>query len=265
MDQTQFEAFVYQSANWLVNAIPNLIAAILILAAGYFLARWLSRVITSVMHHRHHVDQTLTPVIATMARYFVLIITFIAVLGQLGVQIASILAVLGAAGLAIGLALQGTLSNIAAGLMLLWLRPFRAGETIDSKGITGTVVEIGLFASTLRTAAGLYHFVPNSTLWNTPIINMTRNPTRRAEVEFTVNYADDPTAARAVLLDIACSEELVLRDPEPDVITTNLTDNGVVLTLRFWAETTRFLKAKSQVMERAKLALEARKAEAAKV
>ena len=104
MEQPQIQALFYGAAAWLVNAIPNLIAAILIL--GFFIARWIASLIKSVLSGRPHVDQTLTPVIATMARYFILIITFVAVLGQLGVQIASVLAVLGAAGLAIGLALH---------------------------------------------------------------------------------------------------------------------------------------------------------------
>lgn len=252
MDQTSIQALFYGAANWLVNAIPNLIAAIFILVIGYFIARWVASLIRSVLSARPHVDQTLTPVIATMARYFIQIITFIAVLGQLGVQIASMLAVLGAAGLAIGLALQGTLSNIAAGLMLLWLRPFRAGDSIEAKDIKGTVTEVGLFASTLRTYDGLYYFVPNSSLWNTPIVNTSRNASRRVSVEFLIPKDEDLDRASQLLLDAANSEGKVLQDPKPRVLATAVGESNTTLALQFWTSPPDFLAARSTVIEKAK-------------
>lgn len=256
MDQLQFQALALQISNWVVNAVPNLVAALVILGVGYFVASKLSRLIVMVMGSRPSVDQTLTPVVAAIIRYIVLIITFIAVLGQLGVQIASMLALLGAAGLAIGLALQGTLSNIAAGLMLLWLRPFRAGDYIDASGIAGTVVEVGLFASTLRTADGVYHFSPNSDLWNKPILNYSRNPTRRVQVQISIDYEDDIATARSVLLDLAASDSRVLDDPKPVVMVEALADSGVNLTLRCWSSTADFWPVSWDLRERAKTAIE---------
>lgn len=222
MNEAQIQALFYEMANWLVNAVPNLIGALLLLAAGYFISRWAANVVKRLMGVRTQVDQTLTPVLATFVRYVVMIIAVVAALGQLGVQIASVLAVLGAAGLAIGLALQGTLSNIAAGLMLLWLRPFRAGEYIDADGIAGTVVEVGLFASTLRTAEGIYRFAPNSDLWNKPILNYTRNPTRRLEFVVGIDYRDDIAKARDVLLTLARSDTRILSEPEPLVVISQI-------------------------------------------
>lgn len=257
MDQVQLQAFAYQVAEWTVNAVPNLIAAILIAAIGFFIAKWASRLVTRLLGERAHVDQTLTPVVATFARYFILIVAFVAALGQLGVQIASVLAVIGAAGLAIGLALQGTLSNIAAGLMLLWLRPFRAGEYIDAEGIAGTVVEVGLFATTLRTADGIYRFAPNSDLWNKPILNYSRNPTRRLDLTIGIDYDDDVAKARELLLGLAAADARVMPDPAPQVMIAQLADSSVNLTLRIWVATSDFWAVTWDMTEQAKHAIEA--------
>jgi len=257
MNEAQIQALFYEMANWLVNAVPNLIGALLLLAAGYFISRWAANVVKRLMGVRTQVDQTLTPVLATFVRYVVMIIAVVAALGQLGVQIASVLAVLGAAGLAIGLALQGTLSNIAAGLMLLWLRPFRAGEYIDADGIAGTVVEVGLFASTLRTAEGIYRFAPNSDLWNKPILNYTRNPTRRLEFVVGIDYRDDIAKARDVLLTLARSDTRILSEPEPLVVISQLGDSSVNLTLRCWVPTPEYWETLWSLTEKGKAAIEA--------
>ena len=168
-------AFAAMAWAWAVEFVPKLASAAILLLAGLILARWVGRLIASFSIRNLHIDETIRPVIAAAVRYGISIIVIVAALGQLGVQTASILAVLGAAGLAIGLALQGTLSNIAAGLMLLWLRPFRVGEYIETATVSGVVREIGLFATTLDTFDGLYRFVPNSEIWNKPLVNHSRN------------------------------------------------------------------------------------------
>ncbi len=256
MGEQEFEAFFIQATDWVVRAIPNLIAAILILVVGFILAGWLARVVTRILAGRRNLDQTLTPIIATLLRYFVLTVTFIAVLGQLGVQIASMLAVLGAAGLAIGLALQGTLSNIAAGIMLLGLRPFRAGEAIETGAVQGTVIEVGLFATTLRAPDGLFHFVPNSSLWNTPIKNLTRNAMRRIEVKFAMPEGTDIAAARKALLKIARADERIEKAPEPEVLVTGFGDKTIEFVLRAWARPTSHGRAAADLAERGRAALD---------
>src|SRR5205085_9854665 len=134
---------------------------------------------------------TLEPIDATGVLYAILIVVYTAALGQLGLQTTSLLTVLGSAGLAIGLALQGTLTNIAAGIMLLYLRPFRAGDTIETPLVTGKVREIGLFATNMETLDGLYYFVPNSALWNVPLKNQTRNTRRLVTLTLSVSYSAD--------------------------------------------------------------------------
>lgn len=257
MDGQTIQTFVNQTIDWVVKAVPNLVAAVFILIIGYLLASWISKLVARLLSSQSHIDQTLTPVIATILRSAILIVTFVAVLGQLGVQIASVLAVLGAAGLAIGLALQGTLSNIAAGLMLLWLRPFRAGDAIETKDTSGAVTEVGLFATTVRMADGSFHFVPNSSLWNTPIRNTTRNPTRRVEVVVGIDYGDDISKARDVLIKLMREDERVQKTPEPQVLVTGLTDKAVNLSLRCWAPSKDHFRVGADLTERAKIALDA--------
>jgi small conductance mechanosensitive channel len=255
MNAEQFQLFLLQITDWVVKAIPNFVAAIVILVVGWFAARTVSRVIRRLMSARHQADQTLTPVLANVARYGILTVVIVAALGQLGVQTASVLAVLGAAGLAIGLALQGTLSNIAAGLMLLWLRPFRAGETIEADGMAGTVEEIGLFATTMRTAEGIYRFVPNSALWNKPILNYARNGVRRLEVVVRIPRTDDEAAARRILLDAAAADARVQKVPAPEVAVAAFNDTAVDLALRAWTTTGDYGAAGRDLAERTRAAL----------
>jgi small conductance mechanosensitive channel len=256
MDGAAFQTFISTATAWLVTAVPNLVTAIILLIAGYLVAGWVARLVTTVLASRANIDQTLTPVIATILRSGIIIVTIVAVLGQLGVQIASILAVLGAAGLAIGLALQGTLSNIAAGIMLLWLRPFRAGESIETKDTNGVVTEVGLFATTVRTGDGSFHFVPNSSLWNTPIRNTTRNPIRRVEVVVGIDYGDDISKGRDVLIGLMRTDPRVKSVPEPQVLVTGLTDKAVNLTMRCWVASTEHGRVTADMTERAKIALD---------
>ena len=161
---------------WSATFFPRLVTTILLLLAGFWLAGWVARNLRVVLARSGRVDATIQPILAAIARYAILIFVFIAALSQIGVQTASLFAVLGAAGLAIGLALQGTLTNIAAGIMLLWLRPFHVNDYIEisANSISGTVKEIGLFVCLLETLDGITIFAPNSAIWNNAIINYNR-------------------------------------------------------------------------------------------
>ena len=182
---------------WAAAFLPRLVAAVLILVIGTIVARWVSRAVYNISQRTTHIDPTLRPVLASMIRYAVLILVLIVALGQGGIQTASLLAVVGAAGLAIGLALQGALSNFAGGLMLLWLRPFRIGDFIEVGAIAGTVREMGLFACHLETFDGMFLFAPNSAIWNTPLKNHTRNAGRLVSIDVTVASNADIDRARA--------------------------------------------------------------------
>ena len=220
---------------WAAAFLPRLVAAVLILVIGTIVARWVSRAVYNISQRTTHIDPTLRPVLASMIRYAVLILVLIVALSQVGIQTASLLAVVGAAGLAIGLALQGALSNFAGGLMLLWLRPFRIGDFIEVGAIAGTVREMGLFACHLETFDGMFLFAPNSAIWNTPLKNHTRNAGRLVSIDVTVSSNADIDRARDILVAMAERDSRVLKMPPPHVFVDSLTGAGLLLKLRIWA------------------------------
>ena len=212
----------------------DIVGALVILFAGWWLAGKLERAAAGVLGRVPHMDDTLRPFLSMVVRYAVIAITLVAVLSQFGVETTSIIAILGTAGLAIGLALQGTLQNIAAGVMLLLLRPFKAGDYIEGGGIGGTVQGIGLFVSTLKTGGGVYISAPNSQLWNTAITNYSRNPTRRIDIAVGIGYDDDVDKGLTLLLDLMADDDRILDDPAPRTVVKALSASSVDINMRCW-------------------------------
>jgi small conductance mechanosensitive channel len=235
MEEKTLEFFGEVSDLVLIYAF-DVVGAVVLLIGGWIVAGWARRSLLRVMERAPRIDPTLRPVFASLVRYTILIFVLIAVLAQFGVQTTSIIALLGAAGLAVGLALQGTLQNIAAGIMLLFLRPFRVGDYVDAEGIAGTVNEIGLFTTVMHTFDGVYLEVPNSQLWNRSIKNYSRLPTRRVDVGVGISYSDDIDKAFGVLMEILRSDERVHAEPEPQVMVTALADSSVNLNMRCWCD-----------------------------
>lgn len=235
----------------------DFLGAILILLVGWSVAGWAGRAVRRLIDRSPRVDSTLKPLLASIVRYGILIIVLIAVLAQFGIQTTSIIALLGAAGIAIGLALQGTLSNIAAGVMLLFLRPFKVGEYIDADGIAGTVTEIGLFTTELTTFDGVYVSAPNSAVWNRTIRNFSRLPTRRIDLSVGISYDDDVDRAMAILSDLLSGDDRVLPEPGPQVMVTDLSDSAVVVNMRCWTEASNFWDLSFDLRKAAKARLEA--------
>lgn len=214
----------------------SFVQAVVILLIGFWIAKRLSRVVHTTLSRSPHFDATLRPLIESVVLWSVRIITIIAVLAQFGVQTASIIAVLGAAGLAIGLALQGTLQNIAAGTMLLVLRPFRNGDYITAgTTVAGTVEEIGLFTTTLTNADGIYVCVPNNQIWGQPITNFSRNATRRMEITVGIGLYDDLDAAIQALRTHVADDKRVLNAPAPEIMVKQVSDSAVIVNVRAWA------------------------------
>ncbi len=242
---------------WATVVIPRAIGALVLLIVGWWIAARARRAVRRMLDRQSRIDGTLCGVIASLVRYSILIVVIVAVLGQLGIQTTSILAGLGAIGLAIGLALQGTLSNIAAGMMLLWLRPFRVGDYIDNGAVAGTVKEVGLFASELHSWDGIYQFVPNSDLWNKRIINYSRLSTRLVDLAFGVSYEDDLAKGQQVLRKLAEDDKRVASDPAPQTFVDELGDSAVVLRLRVWVSNDDYWTLRRALTERGKAALEA--------
>lgn len=241
---------------WLLDLVPHLLSAVVVLVVGFLIARYASRGVANLLDHSGRVDPTLKPIIRAVTRYAIGIVVVVAALGQLGVQTASVLAAIGAAGLAIGLALQGTLANIAAGIMLLWLRPFRAGDFIEVGTVAGTVEEINLFNCRLKTWDGIFKFVPNSELWSKTITNYTRNPNRLVLIEFRIAYEADLPRARKLLKEFAERHPKVLRDPSVQVVPLTLGDSSIVLQMRAWSRTADFWDTKWDLTEGGKKALD---------
>lgn len=233
-----------------------ILGAIILLVGGWILAGLLSRWAFEGISRVRGIDQTLARFFANVLRYALLILVFVTVLGQFGVQTASIIAALGAAGLAIGLALQGTLQNIAAGIMLLILRPFVVGECIETSTVSGTVLEIGLFATELKTIDGLYRMAPNSTLWNTPITNYSREPTRRDELKVALAYDEDIDVAMERLVGFAKADQRVLETPTPAVYIDSINGTTISLTLRYWTKTGDWWSVSRDMVKRLKLAID---------
>ncbi|RWX75928.1 mechanosensitive ion channel family protein [Neorhizobium lilium] len=232
------------------------IGAIILLVIGWLLAGFLSRWAHNGLSRIHGIDATLAQFFANIIRYAMLVLVIIMVLGQFGVQTASVLAALGAAGLAIGLALQGTLQNIAAGIMLLVLRPFRVGESIETGNISGTIVDVGLFATELRTADGVYRMAPNSTLWNVPITNYSRHKTRRHEITVTIGSGDDVEEAQAKLIKLAQDEPRVTKAPAPTTYVADFDAGSTKVTLRYWATSSEWWATHTTLTKATKLAFD---------
>lgn len=235
----------------------DVLGAIAILILGWIVAGWVKKAVDHSLNRFPRLDETLKPLFSSTARYLILIITVIAVLNQFGVATTSIIAVLGAAGLAIGLALQGTLSNVAAGVMLLILRPFKVGDYVDVQGVAGTVVEINLFTTEFKTFDGVFVLAPNSEIWNKPIANYSRNPTRRIDVLCGISYGDDIDGALGVLAKITESDERVLKDPAAQTMVMNIGDSSIDLNLRCWVPAAEYWDVLFDFKRRVKLELEA--------
>ena len=212
----------------------DIASAFLILAAGWMFAAWVRRFVRRTLDRTHHIDPTLKPMIANIIRYLILAFVLIAVLAKFGIQTTSILALVGAAGLAIGLALQGTLSNVASGVMLLLLRPFGVGDAIDAEGVAGTVLEIGLFSTDLETADGVYMMVPNSHLFGRAVKNFSRLPCRKIDVTVAISHKDDVDAAINIAFSVLKADERLVTDKPSEVVVSRLRETAVELSIRGW-------------------------------
>jgi small conductance mechanosensitive channel len=250
------QAGLAQLSTLIVSYSFSAIGAVILLVVGYLVAGLAERSIFAGLGHVHGFDATLRHFFSKVVRYAILILVVIMVLGQFGVQTASIIAAIGAAGLAIGLALQGTLQNIAAGIMLLALRPFRIGEYVEVGTIAGTIEEIGLFATRLRTVDGVYVLAPNSTLWNQPVRNFTRNGVRRTDVTLSTGSWNDIDRGQKTLLALADAEKRIRREPAPIAFVASLGDTNVSLTLRYWTSAADCFATQTDMAKRARQAFD---------
>ena len=212
----------------------SIVGAVVILIIGWIGAGWAARMTGRALGRFEKVDVTLARFFQSIVRYLVLILTVLAVLSQFGVQTASLITVLGAAGLAIGLALQGTLSNVAAGVMLLMFRPFKIGDYVEVGGVSGTVGAITLFVTEMDSPDNIHIVVPNSQVWGAAVKNYSHNPTRRCDIAVGIAYEDDIGMAIAAITSVIEADDRAFTDPAPLVAVTDLGDSSVNFTVRAW-------------------------------
>lgn len=238
---------------WLKGNLAYLTGAIAVLVIGVILARVLSRWADRALTGSDRIEPTVARFLSNIIKYALWVVVAVTVLTQFGVQTTSIIAALGGLALAVGLALQGTLSNVAAGVMILIQRPFRVGEYITAGTVAGTVQAIGLFTTEVLQLDGLYVMVPNNELWNKAVVNHSRMPTRRFELLVNIAYEDDLKTARAAMLALAEADPRVLAEPAPVAFVAGLADNSVRLGLRVWCKTGDYLALSWALTEAVKL------------
>lgn len=235
----------------LLSYAVNIVAAIAIVIVGMIVARVVSNTINRVMVARQ-IDATVADFLSALVRYGIIAFTLIAALGRVGVQTASVIAVLGAAGLAVGLALQGSLSNLAAGVLLVMFRPFRAGEYVDLGGVAGTVLNVQIFSTTMRTVDGKIVVIPNGKIIAGNIINFSREPVRRNEFIIGVAYDSDIDQVKKILTDIIQSDERILKDREMTVRLNELGASSINFVVRVWSNSSDLQSVYWDVLERIK-------------
>jgi small conductance mechanosensitive channel len=247
---------INNSIQIVVTYAGQVLGATIILIIGFYLAGKLSKLVRKKLGVFDKIDPLIVPIIGNIIRYGIIIITLIAVLGQFGVQTTSIIAVLGAAGLAIGLALQGTLSNVAAGVMLLLLRPFTTGDWVETGNVSGTIREVGLFTTIIDTFDNVYVSIPNSSIWNSTITNHSHYETRRIDVDIGIHYDTNLDLASEVLLKLADDERVLDKPKKPQFLVMKYDDSAIVVRLRLYSHTKDWYAVYTDLMRKLKPALD---------
>lgn len=255
-------ALVHNATSWLVNNqsliiqyAVNLTAALITLIIGWIFARLVTNGFARVMRVRH-IDPTITDFISNMLKYAILAFVVIAALSRIGVQTASFVAVIGAAGLAVGLALQGSLSNFAAGVLIIMFRPIRAGEYVEIAGVGGTVQSVQIFSTILTSADNKMIIVPNGSILNGTIVNYSRMPERRVDMTFGISYDSDLKRAKDILIELIQADPRVLKDRDATVSVAALADSSVNLVARAWVNNSDYWGVFYDLQEKVKLAFD---------
>lgn len=245
------------SVEFFMSAVGSVAAAIAILIIGWVISAWIQKRIRALGRRHAHLDDMLFDFLSAIARYVVLGFAFLFVLNTFGVQTTSVVAVIGAAGLAVGLALQGTLSNIAAGVMLILFRPFKLGEFVDVGGTMGTVKALTLNFTELADLSNAQVIIPNSQVWGNIITNYSANDTRRAEWTFGVGYGANLADAERIIRDTIMADPRSKTDPEPFFQVNNLGDSSVDFLVRVWVDASELFGYQADMKRQVKEALDA--------
>lgn len=248
-------SFAKEGLYTLLNYLPSVVAALIILILGLWVIKFISVRVRKLMTKKE-LDPGLVGFLSTIISVALKVLLFIVVISKLGVETTSFAAVLAAAGLAVGLALQGSLSNFAGGVLIILLKPFKVGDFIEAQGVSGTVSEISIFYTHLTTIGNQRVVIPNGELSNNKVTNYSTLPIRKNSMAVGISYDSDIKKAREVLLSIVNKDERTLQDPEPQVVVTGLGDNSVDLSLRFWAKQEDYWGLHFDTIEALKVQLE---------
>ncbi|MFC3114239.1 mechanosensitive ion channel family protein [Cellvibrio fontiphilus] len=233
----------------------KILLALVIFLIGQLIAKIVSSMVGKLLSHTK-LDTILVEFIQSLLRALLMVVVIIAALDQLGVNTNSVIAILGAAGLAIGLALQGSLQNFAAGFMLLIFRPFKAGDFVEAAGVAGIIDKIGIFSTLMHTGDNKQVVIPNGTIYSSNIINYSAHSTRRIDMIFSIGYSDDIRLARDVIAKVISADERVLKDPEPLIAVGELAAHSVNFFVRPWVKTEDFWDVRFDLTEKIKLAFD---------
>ena len=247
-----FQSFFGKFMDKIIGFLPSLIGAIIVLFVGIWICRLIRKFVRRLMIARS-VDITIQNFVNELLRWVLYIILFLTVIQKVGVPVSSFLGALAAAGVAIGLALQGSLSNFAGGIMLLILKPFRIGDSIEAKGHIGTVERIGMFYTTIIKFGNERVIIPNGPLFSDNIINYSQNPTRRDNIIVGIGYGSDLKKAKEILYSLTQSCPTALQDPAPVVYVNELADSSVNFTVRVWSKTEHYWDTHFYLIEQIKL------------
>jgi len=244
------------SPEFLFSIVGSVLAAIAILFVGFMIGGWVRKRLVRLGEKHSHLDITLFNFLGNVARYVVIGFAFLFVLNTFGVQTTSVVAVIGAAGLAIGLALQGTLSNVAAGVMIVFFRPFKLGDFVEVNGQMGTVKDITLNFIELSSVSNVQIIIPNAQVWGNTITNYSTYPTRRAEWTFGVGYGANLKAAEETIRQTIMADERSKTDPAPFIQVNNLGDSSVDFLVRVWCSSNDYFQYQADMKRRVKEALD---------
>lgn len=234
-----------------IKYVPTIIGSLIILFIGLFIISKLKLMLERILS-KAKIDPTLKPFLISLTTTSLKVLLLISVLGMLGAEMTSFVAIIGASSLAIGLAFQGALANLAGGVLLLTLRPFKVGDYINASGFEGTVEAIHVFNTVLVTLDNKMISIPNGNISNTSIININAKPTRRVDLNFGVGYEQDIDKVKKILTDICTSHKLILKDPAPFVKLLEHGDSAIVFVVRAWCSTSNYWEVYFDLLELAK-------------
>lgn len=227
------ENYIKTAEGFILTYAANVLIALAILIIGMWIARMITKSVVKLMN-AHNVDATLVKFLSGLVKSILYVFVIIAAIDKAGIESTSFIAILGAAGLAVGFALQGSLSNFASGVMLIIFKPIKVGDYIDAAGVSGSVEEIGIFVTILTTIDNKVVYVPNSQMGGGIITNYSVKDTRRVDMEFGIGYSDDIDKARSVILEVLSNDSRILKTPAPDVLVGTLADSSVNFNVRPW-------------------------------